>query len=141
MGHERLNEELTQDTGDSLNLDVLGSTSLNPLTGLSPGLVQSEETALATTLDQLIGLRNELGAGHQQPRVGDLSLVEHILDGLVIGEVEGGETSRRVVCCRGRERGGLDHRSASKVVVEDGLTIGLEDRLGGHDCMCEWRKK
>jgi hypothetical protein len=131
--HEGLNEELTQDTGDSLNLDVLGGTGLNPLTGLSPGLVQGEETALASALDQLIGLSDKLGAGDQEPRVGDLSLVKDILDGLVIGEVKGGETSGRVVCGGGRERSGLDDGSPSKMVVEDGLAVGLENRFGGHD--------
>lgn len=133
MRNERLDEELTQHTGDVLNLDLLGGTSLNPLPGLRPGLVQGQKTALASTLDQLIGLRNELGAGGQQPRVGDLGLVEDILDGLVIGEVEGGETSGRVVCRGRRKRSRLDDRRASEVVVEDGLAVGLEDGLGGHD--------
>jgi hypothetical protein len=134
VGHEGLNKELTQNTGDGLNEDLLGGAGLNPLTSLSPGLVQGEETALATALDQLVGLSNELGAGDQQPWVGNLGLVEDILDALVFGEVEGGETSGRVVCRGSRERSRLDHRGAGEVVVEDGLTIGLENRLGGHDC-------
>lgn len=131
--HERLNQELTQDTGDGLNLDVLGGAGLNPLAGLRPGLVQGEKTALASALDQLIGLRDELGAGGQEPRVGDLGLVEDILDGLVIGEVEGCETSGRVVCRGGREGRGLDDGGTSEVVVEDGLAVGLENGLCGHD--------
>lgn len=136
MGNEGLNEELTENTGDVLDLDLLGGTSLNPLPGLSPGLVQGQQTALASTLDQLIGLRDELGVGVQQPRVGDLGLVEDILDGLVFREVEGGEPSGRVVCRRRRKRSRLDDRGTSEVVVEDGLAVGLEDGLGGHDvCM------
>jgi hypothetical protein len=133
--HEGLNQELTQDTRDGLNLNVLGSTGLNPLAGLSPGLVQSEETALASALDQLIRLRDELGAGSQEPRVGDLGLVEDILDGLVIGEVKRGETSGRVVCGGGRKGSGLDDGGPSEVVVEDGLAVGLENGLGGHDVL------
>lgn len=139
MRDERLDQELTQDTGDGLNLDVLGGTSLNPLSGLSPGLVQGEETALASSLDQLVGLSDELGTGRQQPRVGDLSLVEDILDGGVFGEVDGGKTRGRVVGGRGRERSRLDDGGTSEVVVEDGLAISLEDRLGGHDEWKRWR--
>lgn len=133
--HERLNQELAENTGDGLNLDILSGTSLNPVPGLSPGLVQGEQTALTPTLDQLIGFGDELGAGGQKPREGDLRLVEDILDGLVIGEVKGGEAGRRVVCSGGRERSRLDDRGASEVVVEDGLAVGLEDRFGGHDVM------
>jgi hypothetical protein len=127
VGNHRLNEELAQDTGNVLNGDLLGGAGLNPLPSLSPGLVEGEEAGLASTLDQLIGLSDELGAGHEQPWVGDLGLVEDILDGLVFGEVEGGETRRRVVCGGRRERGRLDDGSASEVVVEDGLAVGLED--------------
>lgn len=133
VGHERLHEESAEDTSDGLNLDILGSAGLNPLASLSPSLVQSEQTALTAALDQLIGLSDELGAGDQEPRVRDLSLVKDILDGLVIGEVEGGETRRGVVCCRGGERAGLDHWGASEVVVDDSLAVGLGDRFGGHD--------
>lgn len=133
MGHEGLHEESAEDTGDGLNLNVLGGARLNPLAGLSPSLVQSEQTALTAALDQLIGLSDELGAGDEEPRVSDLSLVKDILDGQVIGEVEGGETGRGVVCCRGGERAGLDHRGAGEVVVDDSLAVGLGDRFGGHD--------
>lgn len=132
MGNHRLDEELAQDTGNVLNLNLLGGAGLNPLAGLSPGLVEGEEAGLASTLDQLIGLSDELGAGDEEPRVGDLGLVEDILDGLVFGEVEGGETRRSVVCGGGRERGRLNDRGAGEVVVEDGLAVGLEDRFGGH---------
>jgi hypothetical protein len=131
--NEGLNQELTEDTSDGLNLDILGGTCLNPLTGLSPGLVEGEQTALTPTLDQLIGLRNELGTGGEEPRESDLSLVEDILHSLVLREVQRGQTSRRVVCCGGRERGRLDNGSASEVEVEDGLAVGLENRFGGHD--------
>lgn len=36
------------------------------------------------------------------------------------------------MCLWRRERCGLDDRSASEVVVEDGLAVGLEDGLCGH---------
>ncbi len=36
------------------------------------------------------------------------------------------------MCARGFQRSGLDDGGASKVVVEDGLAIGFEDRLSGH---------
>jgi hypothetical protein len=85
----------------------------------------------------LIGFGDKLSTWGQKPREGDLSLVEDILDGLVIGEVKGSEASRRVMCCGGRKRSRLDHWGASKVVVEDGLAVGLEDRFGGHDVMNE----
>ena len=87
VGDKRLDQELTKDTSDSLNLDILGSTSLNPFPGLSPSLVQAEKTALASTLDQLVWFGDKLGPGGQEPRVDDLSLVEDILHGSVFGEV------------------------------------------------------
>jgi hypothetical protein len=132
VGDEGLDEELTKDTSDGLNLDILAGTSLNPLASLGPGLVQSEETALTTSLDQLVGFGDELGAGSQQPRVEDLGLVEDVLDGGIFGEVEGGQTRRRVVSGGGRQRSRLNDGGTSEVVVEDGLAIGFEDRLGGH---------
>jgi hypothetical protein len=143
VGNHRLDEELAQNTGNVLNLNLLGGAGLNPLPSLSPGLVEGEEAGLASTLDQLIGLSDELGAGDEEPRVGDLSLVEDILDGLVFGEVEGGETRRGVVCGGRRERSRLNDRSAGEVVVEDGLAVGLEDRFGGHGdgvCVDVWKE-
>lgn len=130
--NEGLDKELTEDTSDGLNLNVLRGTSLNPFPGLGPSLVETEKTALTTALDQLVGFGDELGAGSQEPRVGNLSLVEDILHSKVVGEVDGGESGRRVVGGGGRERSRLDDGSASEVVVEDGLSIGLENGLGGH---------
>lgn len=130
--NEGLDEELTEDTSDGLNLDFLCSTSLNPFPSLSPGLVETKETALSTALDQLVGFGNELGAGSEEPRVGDLSLVKDILHSKVVGEVERGESGRRVVGGGGRERSRLDDGSASEVVVEDGLSVGLENGLSRH---------
>lgn len=130
--NEGLDEELTEDTSDGLNLDFLCSTSLNPFPSLSPSLVETKKTALATALDQLVGFGNELGAGSEEPRIGDLSLVKNILHSKVVGEVEGGESGRRVVGGGGRERSRLDDGSASEVVVEDGLSVGLENGLSRH---------
>jgi hypothetical protein len=133
VGNERLNQELAKNTGDSLNLDLLASTSLNPLSGLGPGLVQSEQTTLTPSLNQLIWLSDELGAGSQQPRVDNLRLVQDILHSGVFREVDGGKSGRRVVGGGRRERSRLDDRSPGEVVVEDGLAISFENRLGGYD--------
>lgn len=133
MRDKGLDEELSQDTLDVLDLLGLAGSGGDPLLGLGPGLVESEQTALASSLDQLVWLCNKLGTLDEQPRVGGLGLVENILDGLVCGEVQRGELGWRVVCGRGGQRSGLDDGSASEVVVEDGLAVGLEDGLGGHD--------
>jgi len=125
--HERLNQELSQDTIDSLDSLGLASTLLNPSSGLSPGLVQGQKAALASSLDELIGLCDELGARLVQPRVLDLSLVKDVLGGSTLSEVERAELGVRVVVGSSRERSRLDDGSSGKVVVEDGLAIGFED--------------
>lgn len=81
---------------------------------------------------QHVGLGDESGIGLEQPRVGDLGLVENALHVGIFGEVENGQPGGRVVRGRRGERRGLDYGGAGEVVVEDGLAIGLEDRLGGH---------
>lgn len=130
--NKRLNKELSQDTSGVLNLLLCTSSLSNPSLSLSPGLVQGQETALSSSLDELIGLGDELGVGLEEPRVGDLSLVQDIINVGVLGEVQRGESAGRVVSGRRRKRTRLDDGSASKVVVEDGLAVGLENRLGGH---------
>lgn len=80
----------------------------------------------------MVGFGDKLGAGSEEPRVGDLSLVKDILHGKVVGEVERGESGRRVVGGGGRERSRLDDGSASEVVIEDGLSVGLENGLSRH---------
>ena len=132
MRHERLDQELTEDARNGLDLNILGGTSLNPLLGLLPGLIQRQETTLASSLDQLVWFGDKLGAGGQQPRVGDLGLVQDILDSGILGEIERGQSSRGVMSRGGRERRRLDDGSASEVIVENGLAVGLEDRFGGH---------
>lgn len=62
---KRLDEELTEDTRDSLDLNVLARTSLNPFFGLRPGLVEAEQSTLASPLDQLVWFGNELGTGSE----------------------------------------------------------------------------
>jgi hypothetical protein len=125
--NEGLDKEMAEHTDNGLDLDFLCSTALNPLPRLSPGLVQSEETALASSLDQLIWFSHELGSGHQQPWVCDLSLVENVLYGKVVGEVQRGESGRGVVGSGRRKRSRLDDGGTSEVVVENGLAIGFED--------------
>jgi hypothetical protein len=132
--HERLDQELSQDTIDSLDSLGLAGTLLNPSSGLSPGLVQGQKAALASSLDELIGLCDELGARLVQPGVLDLGLVKDILGRVLGAEVERAELGVRVVVGGWGERSGLDDGSSGKVVVEDGLAIGFEDRLCGHGC-------
>lgn len=134
MRHEGLNQELSQDTIDSLDSLGFAGTLLNPSSSLSPGLVQGQKTALASSLDELIGLCDKLGARLEQPGVLDLGLVKDVLGGSIRGKVEGAELGVRVVVGGRRERSRLDDGSSGKVVVEDGLAIGFEDRLCGHDC-------
>lgn len=81
---------------------------------------------------QHVWLGDELGAGLEQPRVGDLGLVEDTLHIGIFGEVESRQPGGRVVRGGRGERSRLDYGGAGEVVVEDGLAIGLEDRLRGH---------
>jgi hypothetical protein len=62
MGAERLNDEGVECTGG--RLDLLGFTSLglDPLASLFPLFVQAEKSGLSSSLDELIGLTDELGA-------------------------------------------------------------------------------
>ena len=80
----------------------------------------------------MIRLSDELGTALEKPGVGDLGLVEHSIDISVLREIERRESWRRVVRCRLGERAGLDHWRTSEVVVDDGLAVGLGNRLGGH---------
>ena len=134
MRHEGLDQELSQDTINSLDSLGLAGTLLNPCSGLSPGLVQGQKAALASSLDELIGLCDKSGARLAQPGVLDLGLVKDILGRSTLGEVEGAELGVRVVVGSWGKRSGLDDGSSGKVVVEDGLAIGFENRLCGHDC-------
>ena len=59
---ERLNDECVEGTSGLLNLAWLSSPLLDPLAGSLPVLVEAQETGLASSLDQLIGFTNELGA-------------------------------------------------------------------------------
>ena len=61
VGNERLDEELPQNTRDMLDLLNLPGALGNPGLGFRPALVQGQETALASPLDQLVRLRDELG--------------------------------------------------------------------------------
>ena len=130
MGDKGLDQELPQDTVDSLDTLLLSGPRLDPLPRLGPRLVQREQAALASPLDELIWLCDELGTGGQQPWVCGLGLVEHALDVLIGGEVQRCELGGGVVCGRRGQGSGLDDRRAGEVVVEDGLAVGLEDRLG-----------
>lgn len=130
--NERLDKEVSQDTSSVLNLLFLASSLCNPGLGFGPRLVQRQKTTLASALDELIGLCDELGAVLEEPRVGDLGLVQDILNVGILGEVQRSQSRRRVVLGWSWERAGLDDGSTSEVVVEDGLAVGLENCLGGH---------
>jgi hypothetical protein len=135
VGHERLNEESPQVSLNVLNLLELVGALSNPLLGLGPGSVQLEQTRLASPLDKLVGLCDELGTRSEKEGESGLGGVKDTLDVVAIGKGDGGELCGRVVGCLGGERSGLDDGRASEVVVEDGLAVGLEDRLCGH---CVW---
>ena len=133
MRHKGLDEEAPQDALDRLDLDRLACSLRHPLLGLGPGLVQGQEAALAPSLDQLIGLRDELGVGGQQPGIRRLGLVQHARDVGTVGEVDRRELRGRVVRRRRRQRRRLDDGRSCEVVVQDGLAIGFEDGFGRHD--------
>lgn len=134
MRHKGLDQELSQDTVNSLDSLLLAGTLLNPSSGLGPGLVQGQKTALASSLDELVGLCDKLGTGLEQPGVLDLGLVEDVLGRGIRGEVEGAQLGMGVVSAGSGQRSGLDDGGSGEVVVEDGLAIGFEDRLCGHGC-------
>ena len=127
VGHERLNEESPQVTLNVLNLLELVCALCNPGLGLGPGSVELEQTRLASPLDELIGLCDELGTGSEEEGECGLGGVKDALDVVTILEGDGSELRRRVVGCLCGKRSGLDHRRAGEVVVEDGLAVGLED--------------
>jgi len=62
-------------------MNILAGMRLDPSFSLGPVCVQKQQSTLATTLDQLIGLGHQLVG--QQPRVGDLELIQCRADALV----------------------------------------------------------
>jgi hypothetical protein len=127
VGHKRLNEESPQVTLDVLDLLELVCALCNPCLGIGPGSVQLEQTRLASPLDELIGLCDELSARCEKEGECGLGGVKNALNVVTILESDGGKLCRRVVGGLCGKRSGLDHRRASEVVVEDGLAVGLED--------------
>lgn len=156
MRYEGLDEEVTKNSLHMLYfLRFCGALS-NPSLGLGPGLVQSQKTTLASSLNQLIWFRllirqswplqkdvsvydtrtlrityYELCAALEEPGICDLGLVKNVVDIDIIGEMERGKSGGRIVLGLG-QRTRLNDRSTSKMVVEDGLPVGLVNRLGGH---------
>lgn len=118
-----LHEEIPQRTLDVLNLLHLVCTSCNPLLGLWPGSIELEKTRLASSLDQLIGLRNELCTRCEEEWVFGLCGVQDSLYIVSVCECDGCELCGWVVGGPWCERSRLDDGSAGKVVVEDGLAI------------------
>jgi len=57
---ERLDDEGVQGTGRLLDGDGLASSLLDPSASLLPALVQAQETSLSTSLNELVGLADEL---------------------------------------------------------------------------------
>lgn len=132
MRHHGLNQEIPQRALDVLDLLHLVRPRGNPLPRLLPCRVELQQARLASPLDELIWLGDELGAWCKEERVGGLSLVKDALDVVAILEVDAGELRRRVVGCLLGKRSGLDDRSAGEVVVDDGLAVGLENGFCGH---------
>lgn len=132
MRHERLDKELSEDTSDVLNLLFLASSCFNPCSCFVPSLVQGEETALSSSLDQLIWLSDKLGTWCLEEWKCGLGLIEDGADLLVLWEVDRGQLSWRVVCARRLQWCWLDDWCSSKVVVEDGLAISFKNRFGSH---------
>lgn len=87
MRDERLDQKLSQDTLYGFHLLSLPSAGFYPGSSFLPSLVQGQQAAFATTLDQLVGLCNELGPSGQQPWVGGLGLIEDRRNGVVFGEI------------------------------------------------------
>jgi len=84
----------------------LPRTGSDPFFRLLPTLVQREQAGLATTLDQLVGLRDELGREHPagQLRIGGDGVGRRVpgdLSDLRRGETEIGDNLRGGVHCRG----------------------------------------
>ena len=76
VGNERFDEELSQCAENGLDLDFLASSSFDPRSCLWPGLVQGQQTTLASSLDQLIWFGDQFHARSQEPWVGSFGLVE-----------------------------------------------------------------
>ena len=84
----------------------LPRTGSDPFFRLIPTLVQREQAGLATTLDQLVGLRDELGREHPTGKLGIRGdgvgcRVPGDLSDLRRRESEVGDNLRGGVCCRG----------------------------------------
>ena len=99
---------------------------MNPLLRLVPRLVESKETRLSATLDELIGLcdefcgenpAGELSVGSDRVRSGIPSDLGHLR-----GRVDEGN---------GHLGGGVDRRGALKPVREDELCVVFPDGWGG----------
>jgi hypothetical protein len=102
VGNERLDEELVQGAPDGFDGQFLAGAGLNPGAGLGPGLVEGEQAALPTALDQLIGFGDHAGTRGHQPRVGGFGLVQDAGDTGAVGEGDGGKPGRGIM--RGRRR-------------------------------------
>lgn len=59
MRRERFNDERVQSSGGLLNSDGLSSLPFNPSSSLFPTLVETQETGLSSSFDQLIWLSDE----------------------------------------------------------------------------------
>jgi hypothetical protein len=99
MWYERLNQKLAEDSNNCLDLLGFASPLSNPCFSFWPSLVQCKQTALASSLDELIWLCNKLGAWLEEPRVCVLGLVKNSRDLGVFWEIERGEFWRRIMRC------------------------------------------
>ena len=60
MRRERLDDESVEGSGRLLDGDRLTGSLLDPSASLLPALVQAKESGLSTSLDELVGLADEL---------------------------------------------------------------------------------
>jgi hypothetical protein len=60
VGAERLNDKGVESTGGRLDLLGLASLGFDPFSSLLPLFVQAEKSGLSSSLDELIGLTDEL---------------------------------------------------------------------------------
>lgn len=84
--HERLDEEIPQSALNVLDLLDLVCACCNPLLRLCPSSIELKKSGLASSLDQLIWLCDELGALLEEEWVFGLSSVQNTVDIVAIGK-------------------------------------------------------
>ena len=110
MRNEWFHQELPQHALNRFHLLCLAGLALNPCPCFRPSFVQGQQSTLSSSLDQLVGLRNEFGPTDEEPWVGGFRLIQDGRNGSIFGEVEGGQPRGWIVSCGCWQRGRLDNR-------------------------------